>query len=152
MYGMQSFPVQNIPPQRMPAPQPQPQPQPQMAQQPQPAVWQATQPMPTKMRGVSAEPAAAKFVLPSPEALGVATKVQLPPAPAVDWTQIQARMARLGVVRYRKDPSPKGGIRATLVLPTADPLRELPIAAEGETEAAAIMIALQQAETTVRPR
>jgi hypothetical protein len=32
-------------------------------------------------------------------------------------------MARLGVLRYRKDPVPTGGCRVTLLLPTTDPAR-----------------------------
>ena len=144
MYGMQGFPVQSYPVQPMPAPIPQP----QYAQQPQPAVWQPAQPLPVKVRGVAAEPAPTRFVLPSPEALGVATNIKMPPAPVVDWSQIQARMARLGVVRYQKNALSTGGIRVTLLLANS----QTPMEAQAETEAAAVLIALQHAETTVRPR
>src|ERR1700722_20979448 len=126
MYGVQGFPVQNFPQrQQVPAPVYQP----QFAQQPQPTVWQPAQPLPVKARGVAAEPAPTKFVLPSPEALGVATNVKVPPALPVDWNQIQTRMARLGVIRYQKNALSAGGIRVTLSLATS----QAPLEAQADT-------------------
>ena len=112
---------------------------------PLPTVWQPAE-LPAKVRGVSADPVPTKFVLPSPEALGVATTVSVPQAAPVDWRQIQARMERLGVLRYQKIPVPKGGCQVTLLLPTVDPARSQPVEAQGETEAAAVLLALQTAK------
>jgi hypothetical protein len=141
------MPMQPFPQAAPPAPRPvKPAVLPQV---PQPTAWQATQPLPVKARGVAAEPAPAKFVMPSPETLGV-TAAAAAPMPQVDWQQIQARMARLGVLRYRKDALPTGGCQVTLLLPTADPTRGQPVQANGETEVAALLIALAQAEALPR--
>ena len=134
-------------------------------QQPRPAgptQWQtagvtAPQP-PAVVRGVAHE-TPKKFVLPRPEALGVSTQLALHPTAApvstpqttVDWNQIQARMERLRVVGYSKAAQP-GGVRVMLVLPTADPSQRQPFEAQAATEAAAIQIALGQAETWVQTR
>ena len=57
-------------------------------------------------------------------------------------------MERVGVVGYDKDRSTLIGIvRVTLTLRTADPARRRqPVAAQGETEAAAVLLALEYAE------
>jgi hypothetical protein len=155
MYGMPAMPMQPMQQAMQPAPQtwqPAPQAIQPAVQPPQPQkdlVWQPAQPLPVKARGVAAEPAPARFVLPAPEALGVTSSVAAPTA-QVDWNQIQARMARLGVLRYRKDSVPTGGWRVTLLLPTADPMRGQPITAQGETEAAAVLLALEYAEAAAR--
>ena len=78
------------------------------------------------------------------EALGVATDLKLPTV-HVDWNQIQARMERLGVVRYQKQVE-AGAVRVTLVLPAGG----RPVEAQRETEAAAVVVALQQAEMQKR--
>jgi len=146
-------------------------PQPQ-AFAPQPTQWQAPaspaylasgvprqslgtkQPLPAKARGVSADPPA-KFVLPSPEALGVTANLNLRLSPApntpVDWNQIQARMERLGVLRYEKDRQQEG-VRVMMLLPTSDPTRGQPVQAQAETEAAAIVMALDAAEAWMQKR
>ena len=68
-----------------------PQAPPPQARAPLPSQWQApaqlasgtsAQPLPSKVRGVSGT-VAAKFVLPSPETLGVAANLNLPKAEAV---------------------------------------------------------------------
>jgi hypothetical protein len=121
--------------------------------QPQPAKWQATAPTPTKVRGVSAD-AIAKFVMPSPESLGVSTNLNLTatPAPAkqADWNQIQARMEQLKVLRYEKDRPQAGVVRVKMLLPTSDPTRGQPVEAQAETEAAAVLMALDAAENWQR--
>ena len=114
----------------------------QQAQPQQPTQWQAPRP-PAVVRGVAAE-VPVKFVMPRPEALGVATDLKLPTA-HVDWNQIQARMERVGVVGYHKQIQP-GAVRVSLSLATGG----LPVEAQGETEAAAVSIALQQAEMQKR--
>ncbi len=122
----------------------------------QPTQWQAPpqayaanpQPIPATARGVPQEAPAPKFVLPRPEALGVSADLKvapaLAPAPAaqVDWNQIQARMERLGVQAYNKVRMPTGAVHVTMTLPGANQ----PLAAQGATEAAAILVVLQQAE------
>ncbi len=123
---------------------------------PQATQWQVPRPAPIQQpplgiaRGVSQEPTApAKFVLPSPQALGVSTTFNLPAAPVaapVDWNQIQARIERLGVLKYEKERVGPDLIRVRLVLPTADPTLGQPVSAQGATEVAAILLALDQAE------
>lgn len=137
---MYALPMQ----QPLPAfPQAPPAPRPAQPPAPAPAGWQAVQPMPVKARGVAPEPAPAKFVLPSPAALGIKDLAR--PVVPVDWQAIQARMANLGVLRYRKDAL-AGGVQVTLLLPTADPARGLPVEGRGDTEASAVLAALTQAE------
>jgi hypothetical protein len=146
MYAMPVMPMQPMPQTWQAPPQTMP-PAVRPQQQPQPLAWAPAQPV--KARGVAAEPAPPRFVLPPPEALGVTSNVAAP-TPQFDWTQVQARMARLGVLRYRKDPVTTGGFSVTLLLPTADPTRGQPITAQGETEAAAVQLALEFAEAAAR--
>jgi hypothetical protein len=122
-----------------------------------PAQWQASgiPKQPAIVRGVAPEAPPPKYVLPRPEALGVSTSLNMQPAAApvqVDWTQIQARMERVGVVGYDKDRSTPGVVRVTLTLRTADPARRQPVIAHGETEAAAVLLALQYAEAWAQKR
>lgn len=93
-----------------------------------------------------------KFALPSPEALGV--RMSASPAPAtvqVDWKQIQSRMERLGVLRYKKNALSQG-VAVSMLLPTSDPAIGQPVEAQAETEAAAILLALDAAEAWARKR
>jgi hypothetical protein len=113
-------------------------------------------PMPAKARGVSAEPTLTKFVLPSPEALGVSANPPRPQPdaakPQVDWNTIQAHMDRLGVLRYQKDRLGAGGVRVLILLPTADPTKAQPVEAQAATEAAAIALALEAGEAWMQKR
>jgi hypothetical protein len=95
--------------------------------------------------------------MPSPEELGVATRVavpkQQPATPAtVDWNAIHAQMERLGVLDRTTKPLPGGGVRVTILLPTKDRTQGQPIQAEAQTEAAAIAAALRSAETWMQKR
>ena len=139
----------------------------------QPTQWQAApgaspayvavgvppkQPAYVKARGVAEEvvPAPKKIYMPSPEELGVRTKLavqkpQVQPALA-DWNALHARMEKLGVLRYQKERSPTGGVRVTLLLPTADPTRGQPVEAVAETEAAAALAALARSEAWMQQR
>src|SRR4051812_9981259 len=87
-----------------------------------PAQWQAA-PAPSKVRGVSGA-TLTRFVLPSPESLGVTANVTSAPPPqaarTVDWQAIQNRLASLKVLSYDKKPVQEG-FRVQIVLPTADP-------------------------------
>lgn len=127
--------------------------QPQSYAPPANMQWQASGPAapPAKVRGVSADPVA-KFVLPSPQALGVSTSLSLPQPTAakVDWNQIQTRMERLKVLAYDKDRPQPGVVRVKMLVATADPTRGLPVEAQAETEAAAIGMALDAAEAWLR--
>jgi len=58
----------------------------------------------------------------------------------VDWNQIQARMTRVGVVGYQKQVQPAPSAYRWLWR------RAAKRGAQGETEAAAVVMALQQAE------
>ena len=95
-----------------------------------------------------------KFFVPSPESLGVSANLNLQATPAptrqVDWNQIQARMERLKVLRYEKDRPQAGVVRVKMLLPTSDPTRGQPVEAQAETEAAAILMALDAAEAWQR--
>jgi hypothetical protein len=132
----------------------------------QPPQWQApspaylasgasAQPLPAKARGVMADlPAVRKFLLPSPESLGVSVSASPPPAAKVqvDWKQIQSRMERLGVLRYKKNALPNGGVGVSMLLQTSDPALGQPVEAQADTEAAAIILALDAAEAWARKR
>ena len=129
-------------------------------QMPSPAFLASGQPNAGKVRGVSADPQpapiTAKFVMPSPQALGVSTELSsrpLVPLPAqVDWNQIQSRMERLGVLRFEKDRASDGVVRVRLLLPTADPTKAQPVEAQAATEAAAILLAVEHAEQWMQKR
>jgi hypothetical protein len=150
-YGMPGMMMPQQQPQVLrPMPQPQQQPLPQsQAAATWPTQWQpsaAAQP-PSVVRGVAGKETP-KFVLPRPEALGVAMTFNSPAvAPVqVDWNQIQSRLGRLNVVEYHK-LAVAGGVQVTLVLGGA---QRQQVDARGDTEATAILNALQQAETTRR--
>jgi hypothetical protein len=118
---------------------------------------------PAKVRGVAPDPVPAplppappRFVLPSPESLGIATSVPVPAPSAaaapIDWNQAHARMEKLGVLRYEKSSLPAGGVRVVLLLPMADPTRGQPVEAVATSEAAAIAAALERAEAWLQQR
>jgi hypothetical protein len=98
----------------------------------------------------------APFTLPRPEAIGVSTSLNLAPKTqmqtpvptAIDWNQIQARMERLRVQTYQKVRLQSGAIHVTMTLPGVT----TPIQAQGATEAAAILVALQGAEQAAGSR
>jgi hypothetical protein len=124
----------------------------------QPGAWQtaanaslqitgAPRPAPAVVRGVSAEPPAVKkFLMPSPEALGITAAVPaVIPTAAINWGQIQTCMERLGVLQYKKTPI-ANGVRVSMLLPTSSPGIGQPVEAQAETEAGAIVMALDAAE------
>jgi hypothetical protein len=89
-------------------------------------------------------PPAPRVVLPSPEALGIKISSATPAAgtapTAVDWNQVHARMEKLGVVHLQRDCLAQGGVRVILSLPSHS------AEATGDTEAAAVLLALERAE------
>jgi hypothetical protein len=172
--AMPGMPMQNMPG-MMPAQQPMMMQQP-MTQQPltaAPRQWQpspqatpslgylasgAMPPPAAKVRGVSAEPSPArvpvpaKINLPSPEELGITARQPAPPRPTatppapVDWNTVHTRLEKLGALRFQKDVLPAGGVRVTLILPTANPAMGQPVEAIAASEAVAIALALDRAE------
>ncbi|HZZ80452.1 MAG TPA: hypothetical protein VFE62_18255 [Gemmataceae bacterium] len=139
--------------------------QPRPMQQPavRPATqWQAPPPPqgyaaapqpPATVRGVAAE-TPRPFKLARPEELGVSTSLNLAPktqvaaAVPVDWNQIQARLERLRVQTYQKVRLQSGAIHVTMTLPGV----ATPVQAQGETEAAAVLVALHNAEQVAGSR
>jgi hypothetical protein len=112
---------------------------------PPPPALAAAQPKPI-VRGAmpdSASPAPpARIVLPSPEALGIKINAPVSSA-AVDWNHMHARLEKLGVVNFQRDRLSQGGFRVILMLPAHR------VEANGETEAAAVLLALERAENLV---
>ncbi len=125
----------------MPAPPPQPQMQAQLTLPP-PGFAQQPRPIVRAVAEDSPPPPPARLVLPSPEALGI-PPVAAPAPVAVDWNQVHARFEQLGVVKLQRDRLPQGGYRVTLALPAHQ------VEATADTEAAAVLLAVQRAESLV---
>lgn len=91
-------------------------------------------------------PQRASLNMPSPEQLGVA-----PARPAaevgLDWSTAHRRLDRLGAVCFHMEKLPRGGVRVTCLLPTAQPDRSHRIEAEAGSEIEAVQIILDRAET-----
>ncbi len=103
---------------------------------PPPQAWQAA-PRPI-VRGVAPE-APPRVVLASPEELGIRAPIQ--------DAQARARLAQLRAQRYESDRLPLGVYRVSFFLPDG-----APIEAVGETEAAALQLALNRAEGLRNPQ
>jgi hypothetical protein len=120
---------------------------------PPPGFAAATNPTRPKVRAVSDDspppPVRARVILPSPESLGIkfATPSSVASAAAVDWNLVHARLEHLGVVNFQRNRLPQGGFRVVVSLPTT----QLPhdVEASGDTEAAAVLLALHRAESWV---
>lgn len=117
----------------------------ELAQHPNPA---------PKVRLQDQEPtkqSSGKFVMPEPEALGLAVSSAPAAAPTatLDWNAIRARMHKLGVIGSHFDRAPQGGYRVIFTLPTAEPGRSQHIEAIGENEQVAVQQALSRAEEFV---
>jgi hypothetical protein len=156
IYAMPQQPQVGWPPQSQPQSQPQArlmvpqspavQPQAPLAVPPPPAF--TSNDLKPKVRAVSQEsapptpPARPRIVLPTPESLGIQVATTTPRA-AVDWNQIHARLDQLGIVNFQRDRLPEGGFRIVLALPKQQ------VEGTGATEAAAMVAALQRAETLV---
>jgi hypothetical protein len=91
----------------------------------------------------AAPPPPTRIVLPSPEALGIKIGPATPPA-APDWNHVHARLEKLGTVNYQRDRLSQGGYRVILSLPAHR------VEATGDTEAAAVLLALERAENLVQ--
>lgn len=95
----------------------------------------------------------ARIALPSPEELGLAAA----PAATVsaktttlDWNFAHSRLQRLSAVGFHIDRLSDGGFRVTFLLPTNQSQRTHHIESEAQTEAAAVLGALDQAEAWMR--
>lgn len=102
------------------------------------------------------QPAATRLTLPPPEQFGIGAKpvaatapvapaAETPAAPAVDWNITKQRLDRLNAVAFHSDRLAPGGFRISVLLPTRDGTHH--IEAEAGSEAAAVAIALERAET-----
>jgi hypothetical protein len=89
-------------------------------------------------------PAPPRIVLPSPEALGIQVAAA-PTATAVDWNRIHGRLDQLGIVNLRRDRLAQGGYHVLLELPGRR------VEGTGATEAAAMVAALERAESAAAP-
>jgi hypothetical protein len=117
-----------------------------------PAVADAGKP---KVRAVSEDPpplrvAPPRVVLPTPESLGIrfASAGNSGPLPALDWNLVHARLEHLGVVGFQRNRLPQGGFRVVVLLPMNQATTHQ-IEGSGDTEAAAVLLALHLAEAWV---
>jgi hypothetical protein len=86
-------------------------------------------------------PATQPLALPAPHALGI-----IPPtAEKVDWNATRNRLNQLGATTFRGDNLGPEGFRVTFLMRTSQPGRLHQIETIGQTEAAAVQIALDQA-------
>jgi hypothetical protein len=99
-----------------------------------------------RMQAADDRPAPRRLSLPAPEVLGV------PPAPAralaatLDWNATRAKLDQLGALSFRVDKLGGGSHRVTLLLPTPNPQRTRHIETTAASEAAAVQLAMEQAE------
>jgi hypothetical protein len=94
------------------------------------------------------EPPPRRLSLPAPEELGVRPPVAA--AASVDWNAVRARLDRLGALSFRVDHLPGGDRRVTFLMPTSSPNRTRQIETIAASEAAAVQLALEQAEQQTR--
>jgi hypothetical protein len=88
--------------------------------------------------------------MPSPEELGIRrASAPVVAETSVDWNDTRDRLARLGALSFRLDKLPQGNCRVTFLLPTRQPQRTHEIEAMAATEAAAVRLALAQAQRWV---
>jgi hypothetical protein len=88
--------------------------------------------------------------LPKPEQLGI--RKPRPRENGLDWTDARRRLESLGAVTFQSTKLPEGGCRFTCLLPTDRANYNHRIEAEGATEAEAVRLGLERAETWARKR
>jgi hypothetical protein len=92
----------------------------------------------------------ADVTLPAPEALGIRpTQPACTPSASLDWNAVHARVRQLGAVDFHLAKLESGMYRASFTLPTSDPDSSRLIEVVGESEGAAVTLALQRAEQPV---
>jgi hypothetical protein len=94
----------------------------------------------------------ARLTLPAPEQLGIASNSNVPvapPAAAVDWNDVHSRLQRLGAVSLQIQRTAMDAHRVTFVLASGG-RQPQHVEAEGATQAAAVLTALQRAELLQR--
>ena len=79
--------------------------------------------------------------MPAPEQLGVATSSSA----GTDWAEAHRRLDRLGA-NFHLEKLTQGGCRFSCWLPTGQPDRPHRVEAQAATEAAAVNLALDEAE------
>jgi hypothetical protein len=84
-----------------------------------------------------------RLVLPTPESLGIQFRDTTAQAAAVDWNAVHARLEQLGISNFQRERLAQGSYRVILALGTRQ------VEATGATEAAAMVTALQRAESLV---
>jgi hypothetical protein len=90
--------------------------------------------------------APAPLVLPSPETLGI------PALPlSLDWNQTHEKLRQLGALGFHLDHLPNGDYRVTLMIPFGNQNAHQ-IEVIGNTEAAAVNSALENAESWAAPK
>lgn len=83
--------------------------------------------------------------LPSPEELGVDSPAAKSQA-VINWTQVHRQLARLGALSFYQQKLPGGGYRVTFLLPAGKEGRAHHVEAIAETDAEAVLLALDRAE------
>jgi len=91
-------------------------------------------------------PAPRRLSLPAPEDLGVHPPPDARVSTNLDWNAARAKLDQLGALSFRVDKLASGSHRVTLLLPTQSRDRTRQIETSAESEAAAVQMALEQAE------
>jgi hypothetical protein len=92
----------------------------------------------------------ARVTLPKPEQLGIRKPPQRDNG--LDWADARRRLDVLGAVTIQSTKLPEGGCRFTCLLATGRPNYNHRIEAEGATEAEAVRLGLERAESWARQR
>jgi hypothetical protein len=92
----------------------------------------------------------APVTLPKPEQLGI--RKPQPRDNGLDWADARRRLDVLGAVTFQSTRLPDGGCRFTCSLPTDRPNTNHRIEAEGPSEAEAVRLGLERAESWARQR
>ncbi len=99
-----------------------------------------------------------RLSLPAPEDLGVGCgcgRCECSPcrcSARVDWTEVHARLERLGALSFQQQKLAGGGYRVSFLLPTEHPDRSQHVQATAQTALQAAGLALDRAEELARRR
>ncbi len=93
------------------------------------------------------EPPAPRLTLPPPEHFGIFPGSTSAPLP-LDWNAAKQRIDRLGTQGFHCDKLPQGSVRVTLLVPSGQGIHQ--VEAEAATETAAVLGALERAESLRR--
>lgn len=99
------------------------------------------------MQAPDVPPEPNRLILPAPEQLGVSmARSPSPSTERFDWNVAHQRVERLSAVAFFVGRRTDGGYTASFLLPTGQPGRTHHIETAGDSEAAAVARALEQAE------